>query len=80
MHSEQKKRTSFTVDDTLCIGCGICERVCPVEEDRAVVTIYRGERRGKKAVEEYRESRKKWDAERTDLENIAGEEGWISPY
>jgi NAD-dependent dihydropyrimidine dehydrogenase PreA subunit len=30
MHSKQKKRTSFTVDDTLCVGCGICVDACPM--------------------------------------------------
>jgi NAD-dependent dihydropyrimidine dehydrogenase PreA subunit len=30
MASEQKKRTTLIVDDTLCIGCGICVDACPM--------------------------------------------------
>jgi len=30
MDSEKKKRTILTVDDALCIGCGICIDACPL--------------------------------------------------
>jgi NAD-dependent dihydropyrimidine dehydrogenase PreA subunit len=30
MDSEQAKKTVFTVDETLCVGCGICVDACPM--------------------------------------------------
>lgn len=31
MESNQAKRTSFTVDEALCVGCGICVDACPLK-------------------------------------------------
>jgi ferredoxin len=68
----------YVVEET-CIGCGICEKVCPVVEEPAVKCIYRGERRGREAIEEYKEFRKEWDANRRDVPK-ADEGEWVSPY
>jgi len=29
--SEEKKKTSFTVDEHLCVGCGVCVDACPMK-------------------------------------------------
>jgi NAD-dependent dihydropyrimidine dehydrogenase PreA subunit len=29
--SEEKKKTSFTVDENLCVGCGVCVDACPMK-------------------------------------------------
>ena len=38
------------VDPTLCIGCGACEKVCPVQDDPAVYVTNIGETRSKTNV------------------------------
>jgi polyferredoxin len=38
------------VDPTLCIGCGACEKVCPVQDDPAVYVTNVGETRSKTNV------------------------------
>ena len=38
------------VDPSLCIGCGACEKVCPVQDDPAVYVTNIGETRSKTNV------------------------------
>jgi ferredoxin len=38
------------VDPTLCIGCGACEKVCPIQDKPAVYVTSVGETRSKTNV------------------------------
>ena len=40
METKQKKRRKAQVDRDLCVGCGCCEKVCPLQAVRVVYGIW----------------------------------------
>ena len=40
METKQKQRRKAQVDRDLCVGCGCCEKVCPLQAVRVVYGIW----------------------------------------